>query len=106
MLCQLSYPGTARPEPGQGAGYQARRPPPEKVRSAHALGYEGRVRSRTGLLIGFAAGYYFGSRAGRERYEQIRRVLDTVPVGAVSDKARALGSLALERLRQEAVTAS
>lgn len=105
MLCQLSYPGTARPEPGQGAGYQGRPPPPEKVRSAHALRYETGVRSRTGLLIGFAAGYYLGCRAGRERYDQIRRVLDAVPVGAVGDKARALGALALERLRQETVGA-
>lgn len=27
--------------------------------------------SKTNLLIGFAAGYVLGSRAGRERYDQI-----------------------------------
>ena len=27
--------------------------------------------SKTNLLIGFAAGYVLGSRAGRDRYEQI-----------------------------------
>jgi len=29
------------------------------------------MMSKTSLLIGFAAGYVLGSRAGRERYEQI-----------------------------------
>lgn len=28
--------------------------------------------SKTSLLVGFAAGYVLGSRAGRERYEQIK----------------------------------
>ena len=28
-------------------------------------------RFRFGLIIGFGAGYYFGSKAGRERYNQI-----------------------------------
>ena len=32
----------------------------------------------TGLAIGFAAGYYLGSKAGRERYHQIEDVLETV----------------------------
>lgn len=30
------------------------------------------MRLRVGLAIGFAAGYVLGSKAGRERYEQIR----------------------------------
>lgn len=29
------------------------------------------MRFRTGLVVGFAAGYVLGSRAGRERYEQL-----------------------------------
>jgi hypothetical protein len=28
---------------------------------------------RTGLLIGFGVGYVLGSKAGRERYEEIKR---------------------------------
>ena len=31
------------------------------------------MRFRLGLVIGFAAGYVLGSKAGRQRYEQIRR---------------------------------
>ena len=31
------------------------------------------MRLRTGAIIGFAGGYVLGAKAGRERYEQIRR---------------------------------
>ena len=31
------------------------------------------MRFRTGFLIGAGAGYVLGTRAGRERYEQLRR---------------------------------
>ena len=31
------------------------------------------MRFRLGVIMGFGAGYVLGSRAGRERYEQIRR---------------------------------
>jgi len=33
------------------------------------------MRFRLGLLIGFGSGYYLGSMAGRERYEQINRTI-------------------------------
>lgn len=33
------------------------------------------MRFRLGLVIGFGSGYYLGSMAGRERYEQINRTL-------------------------------
>lgn len=36
------------------------------------------MRFKTGLLIGGALGYYFGAKAGRERYHQIERTLDRV----------------------------
>ncbi len=32
------------------------------------------MKFRTGLVVGFAAGYVMGSRAGRERYEQIKHI--------------------------------
>ncbi len=31
------------------------------------------MRFRSGLLIGFASGYYLGAKAGRARYEQLNR---------------------------------
>ncbi len=36
------------------------------------------MRFRLGLLVGFGSGYYLGSRAGRERYEQINRTIARV----------------------------
>lgn len=33
------------------------------------------MRFRLGLCIGFGAGYYLGSMAGRERYEQINQAV-------------------------------
>ncbi len=31
---------------------------------------------KTGAVVGFAVGYYLGSKAGRERYEQINTWID------------------------------
>lgn len=58
--------------------------------------YQWGVKLRTGLVVGFAFGYYFGAKAGRERYEQLRRLLDRAPV----DKMRAAVDLGRERLRE------
>jgi hypothetical protein len=64
------------------------------------------MRFRLGLIAGFAAGYYLGAKAGRERYEQLRewasKVSDTQPI----EKARAAIELALERIRPEQPDAS
>lgn len=38
--------------------------------------YNGTMRFRTGLIVGLGLGYYFGAKAGRERYEQIEEWLD------------------------------
>ena len=54
------------------------------------------MRFRRGAIVGFAAGYYFGAKAGRERYVQLRRLLDRAPV----DKVRAAVELGRERLRE------
>jgi hypothetical protein len=35
------------------------------------------MRFRLGVVTGFCAGYYLGAKAGRERYEQINRALQT-----------------------------
>jgi hypothetical protein len=61
------------------------------------------MRFRLGLVVGFAAGYYFGSRAGRERFEQINRLLRRVrrsdTFDTATDKARAIVDLGVERAR-------
>jgi len=69
-------------------------------------GYTSCMRFRVGLLAGFAVGYYFGSKAGRERYEQIRRWIEDARQSRPVEKAQAAVELGLERIREqrEAVT--
>jgi hypothetical protein len=61
------------------------------------------MRFRAGLVIGFAAGFYAGARAGRERYEQINRAVARVrrsgTFDSASDKAKAVVDLGVERAR-------
>jgi hypothetical protein len=65
------------------------------------------VKLRIGTVVAFGVGYTLGTRAGRERYHQIVRATDSVlrsaPVsgtlGAAGDRARALGALGVERVR-------
>ena len=64
-------------------------------------GYTCCMRFRVGLLAGFAAGYYLGSKAGRERYEQIRRWIDDARQSRPVEKAQAAVELGLERVRQQ-----
>ena len=62
-----------------------------------------RMRFRFGLVVGFGLGYYFGAMAGRQRYEQINRLLrlakQSETFGAASDKAKAVIDLGVERAR-------
>ena len=53
------------------------------------------MRFRVGLGLGFALGYYLGARAGRERYEQLRRIIARTPLV----KVQAAVELGRERLR-------
>jgi hypothetical protein len=48
------------------------------------------MRFRFGIVLGFAAGYYLGAKAGRTRYLQIREWLE---------KARPVVDLGVERAR-------
>lgn len=56
------------------------------------------MRGKTGIVVGLAAGYVLGSRAGRERYEQIKtgflKVWNTAPVQKQIGKAKELGKSA------------
>ena len=63
------------------------------------------MRFRIGLVLAFAFGYYLGSKAGRERYEQIRRVLERARDMRLFEKIQAGIDLAVERLKVEQETA-
>ncbi|HEY8057820.1 MAG TPA: hypothetical protein VID94_03670 [Acidimicrobiales bacterium] len=49
---------------------------------------------RTGVIVGLAAGYYLGAKAGRERYEQINEWIyqarNSDAVNAAAGRAREL----------------
>ena len=59
---------------------------------------------RIAFIAGFATGYYLGAMAGRERYEQInrmvRRVKRTEAFGTAQEKAKAAVDLGVERARE------
>jgi hypothetical protein len=61
----------------------------------------GLVRRRVGLVVGFGAGYYFGSKAGRLRYEQIQRWLAEARQSGPVEKVQAAVEARLERMRQQ-----
>ena len=65
--------------------------------------YDRVMRFRLGLLLGFVAGYYLGTMAGRERYEQIQRTLTKVrgtsAYETATGKAKAVVDLGVERAR-------
>ena len=62
------------------------------------------MRFRFGLLLGLGAGYYFGAKAGRERYEQLNAMLRKVKrsdaYDAATGKAKAVVDLGLERAKE------
>jgi hypothetical protein len=57
-----------------------------------------RIRTKVALGTSFVVGYYFGAKAGRERYEQLRRVMHLVPIGKATRKGKALVDLSVERV--------
>lgn len=61
------------------------------------------MRFRLGLVTGFAAGYYLGAKAGRERYEQInqtiRRIQGSDAYETAKEKAREATSVASDKVR-------
>jgi hypothetical protein len=60
------------------------------------------MRLRLGLVVGFAAGYYLGAKAGRERYEQINQAIDKARESHLIEKLVAAVDLGVERLRPTA----
>jgi hypothetical protein len=59
------------------------------------------MKFRIGLIVGFGAGYYLGAKAGRARYEQIRRRLERLRDSRLFDRLQAAVELGVERLRSE-----
>lgn len=61
------------------------------------------MRFRLGVVVGFGAGYYLGTRAGRERYEDINRMLRKVrgsdAFDTATEKAKAVVDLGVERAK-------
>ncbi len=62
------------------------------------------MRLRFGFFAGFATGYYLGAMAGRERYQQLNRLIgrakrsDAMDVAA--DKAKAAVDLGVEKAKE------
>jgi hypothetical protein len=63
-----------------------------------------RMKFKTGLVIGIGVGYVLGARAGRERYEQLKSVLDSVTSNRQVRKAAAVASKSTEGARNLAGT--
>ncbi len=59
------------------------------------------MKFRIGLLCGFGLGYYLGARAGRSRYEQMRRRLERLRDSRLFERMQAAVELGVERLRPE-----
>jgi hypothetical protein len=61
------------------------------------------MRMRIAFGVGFGLGYYLGSMAGRERYEQINRVVRKVKSSdtfqTAEQKAKAAVDLGVERAK-------
>ncbi len=53
------------------------------------------MRGRLGVFIGFGAGYVLGAKAGRERYEQLRRLYDNVTASPAFRQATGLAKDAM-----------
>lgn len=61
------------------------------------------MRFRMGLVTGFAAGYWFGTAAGRERHEQLKQMVSKVKRSdayeTATEKAKAAADLTVERTK-------
>ena len=61
------------------------------------------MRFRLGLAIGFGVGYYLGTAAGRERHEEIQRLLGRVKRSdayeSATDKAREVIDLGVDKAK-------
>ena len=67
------------------------------------------MRTRLGLFAGLGLGYYFGAKAGRQRYEQLNRLIGKArksnAMDVAQDKAKAVADVAADRAKDAASTA-
>ena len=81
--------------------------PTGKGAPEHHAGHNGSVKFRIGTAAAFVVGYVLGTRAGRERYEQIVRAAGqlgrSAPVtgtaSLVTEKSKAVAALGIERMK-------
>ena len=62
------------------------------------------MKFRTGLIIGLGVGYVLGSRAGRERYDQMKAVVDRLAANEQVKKVAAVAGQSTEGARNLAGT--
>lgn len=64
------------------------------------------MRGRIGFFVGFGAGYVLGSKAGKERYEQLRRLYENLQESPAfqraTGRARDAAQTGLEQARDMA----
>jgi len=58
------------------------------------------MRMKFGLVIGFALGYLMGTKAGRDRYDQIMKVLGKIGQSEPAQKARAEATKLVDDAKQ------
>jgi hypothetical protein len=63
------------------------------------------MKARTGLLVGLGVGYVLGTRAGRQRFEQLRKAAGVVannpPIKRFLDDSRQLSDVTTRKAREQ-----
>lgn len=98
-LCRLSYLGMFASR-GQRIGLIGNS-------GAYCRSTEGKCEHmafRLGITVGFGLGYYLGTMAGRERYQQLNRLIRKVKgsnaYDQAADKAKAVVDLGTEKVKE------
>ncbi|HWI03572.1 MAG TPA: hypothetical protein VNT52_07030 [Acidimicrobiales bacterium] len=63
------------------------------------------MRFRVGFVTGMATGYYMGARAGRQRYDQINRVIAKVKRSEAYEEVTELAKIKVEEAAEKAKSA-
>ena len=60
------------------------------------------MKFRTGLIVGLGVGFVLGSKAGRERYDQMKTALDSVRSNGTVQRATAVADRSTVKIRRAA----